>query len=383
MLTAGIIIDTKALWDELQGALQSLPMRVLVEQPHIGDWNGFLEKLERLRPEVLFLDATNLGDAMADSIRRIKSTSCSPTVFALSMEAEPGMILGAMRAGASEFLYPPFADHIATALERVAAEKKKVAPTSLRRGGNTIGFLSAKGGCGATTIACHLAVELPIQTKNRVLLADLDLDAGLVSFLFKTSSSYTFLDAIKNTHRLDETYWKALVSNGIAGLEIISAPAPPSKYALHPEQLRSVITFMRSQYDWVLMDLGRSLTGFSTNAIEDIDQLFIVTTLEIPALHQAKLIIRRLLESGYGPERLRLLVNRAPKRYEVTLDELAKMLGAPVYATIPNDYAAISESYSEGKLLAPSSPLNKHFARLAMKIGGVENQEKKKFSLFG
>jgi len=382
ILTAGIVIETKDLWDELQGALPELPVRVLLEQPEVGDWNTFLERLERLRPEVVFLDTTKLKDAMADSIRRIKSISCSPAVFALATDAKPETILAAMRAGASEFLYPPFAEHLAPALERVGAEQKRSSPV-LRRGGRTIGFVSAKGGCGATTVVCHTAVELPRYTKGRVLLADLDIEAGLISFLLKTNSPYNFMDAAKNTHRLDETYWRALVSNGISGLEVITAPAPPAKHSLRPEHLKSLISFMRSQYDWVLIDLGRSLSNFSTSAIEDMDELFVVTTLEIPALHQAQLIIRRLIEGGYGRERVRLLINRSPKRYELTLDELASMLGVPVYATIPNDYGTLSESYAEGKLLPPSSSLAKHFSRLAMKIGGVDNQEKKKFSLFG
>ena len=78
-----------------------------------------------------------------------------------------------------------------------------------------------------------------------------------------------------------------------------------------------------------------------------------MTTLEVPALHQAKLIVQKLLESGYGRNRLHLLLNRAPKRFDVTLAELESMLGAPVYTSIPSDYLALNESYSEGKLLEP------------------------------
>ena len=58
-----------------------------------------------------------------------------------------------------------------------------------------------------------------------MLLADLDLDAGMVAFLLKTKSPYSILDAVNNIHRLDASYWKALVSNGIPNVEIIAAPA--------------------------------------------------------------------------------------------------------------------------------------------------------------
>jgi Flp pilus assembly CpaE family ATPase len=105
--------------------------------------------------------------------------------------------------------------------------------------------------------------------------------------------------------------------------------------------------------------------------------------LDVPALHQAKVVVQKLLDSGYARAQLHLILNRAPRRYEVTLGELEKMIGAPVHTTIPDDYAALNESYSEGKLLSSTSSLGKHFVRLASKIAGVDKTAKKRFSLFG
>jgi pilus assembly protein CpaE len=374
-LTAGIVVQTKELWDELHADLQELPVRVVLEQSEIGQLSALLEKIDRMRPEVIFLDISGLREPLDQVIRGIRSTSASPFVLTLNTVAGTDVILNAMRAGAAEYLYPPFGEPLRAALERIGNERRN-ATQAVRRG------MSAKGGCGATTIACHTAVELPIQSKGKVLLADLDFDAGMVGFLLKTKSQYSIADAVRNTQRLDESYWKALVSNGITGLEIINAPLPSSRQALKSEQLRFVLSFVRTQYDWIVLDLGRSLSPSSTPAIEEVDDLFLVTTLEVPALHQAKLIVQKLLESGYGRNRLHLLLNRAPKRFDVTLEELESMLGAPVYTSIPSDYLALNESYSEGKLLGRGSGLGKHFTRLAMSIAGVTDP-KKKFSMFG
>jgi pilus assembly protein CpaE len=380
-LTAGIVVQTKELWDELHSHLQELPVRVVLEQSEVGQLSVLLEKIDRMRPEVIFVDISGLREPLEQVIRGIRTTAAAPFVLTLNTVAGTDVILNAMRAGAAEYLYPPFAEPLRAALERIGNERRN-ATQSVRRGGHTLGFMSAKGGCGATTIACHTAVELPAQSKGKVLLADLDFDAGLVGFLLKTKSQYSISDAVRNTQRLDESYWKALVSNGISGLEIISAPTPSSRQALKPEQLRFVISFVRTQYDWIVLDLGRGLSASSTPAIDEVDDLFLVTTLEVPALHQAKLIVQKLLDSGYGRNRLHLLLNRAPKRFDVTLAELEGMLGAPVYTSIPNDYLALNESYSEGKLLSRGSGLGKHFTRLAMTIAGVSDP-KKKFSMFG
>ncbi len=382
-LTAGIVIETKALWDELHASLQELPVRIMFEQSEIGDLGALMDKIERMRPEVIFVDISSIQGPLDRVLRGMRSTSASPTIFALNLGADPDVILIAMRAGATEYLYPPFGGELRSALERVGNERK-AAKHAIHKGGHTVAFVSAKGGCGATTIACHTAVELPHESKGKVLLADLDFDAGLIGFLSKSKSPYNISDAVINTQRLDENYWRALVSNGLAsGLEIVTAPAPTARLLLKPEGLRFVISFVRTQYDWIVLDLGRSLNVTSLGAMEDIDELFVVTTLDVPALHQAKVVVQKLLDTGYARDRLHLILNRAPRRYEVTLGELETMIGASVHTTIPDDYAALNESYSEGKLVSSTSSLGKHFVRLASKIAGVEKTAKKKFSLFG
>ena len=380
-LTAGIVIETKALWDELQSSLQDCPVRILLEQSEIGDLSTLIDRVERMRPDVIFLDMSGLREPLDQVIRKLRSTGSTPAVLVLNASTEPSSILEAMRSGAAEYLYPPMREHLHTALERIGNERKH-AGQSTRRGGHIVGFISSKGGCGATTIACHTAIELPNQTKKRVLLADLDLDSGLVGFLLKTTAKYNITDAVRNTQRLDENYWKALVSNGIAGLEVVTAPSCPSPYSFKAEQLRLVLSFMRTQYDWIVLDLGRGLGPHPIAALDEVDDLFLITTLEVPALHQAKVMIEKLLDLGHNRNRLHLVLNRAPKRYDVTLQELERMLGLPVYAVIPNDYLSLNESYAEGKMLASGSNLHKHFTNLAMKISGA-TPVKKKFSLFG
>ncbi len=154
----------------------------------------------------------------------------------------------------------------------------------------------------------------------------------MVGFITKTKAVYSILDAFNNLHRLDISYWKALVSNGIPGVEIIAAPlALGSKQQPKDEQVRQVMAFARPLYDWTLVDLGRSLGRLSMAALDEIDEVCLVTTLEVPALHQSKQIIQTLLDSGYGKARIRLILNRSPKRLDITPGELEKMLGVPIF----------------------------------------------------
>jgi pilus assembly protein CpaE len=381
-IAAAVIVESEDIRAELRLALEALAIRVVLDVPEIPThWPSFLERLDRVRPDVILLDVKRLAQPLEEIITQLGSTSSRPAVFALHSVAEPEMILNALRAGASEYLFPPVLEPLKSALGRLAKNRES-SRDKLARGGRTIGFLSSKGGCGASTIACHVAMELPRITNGKILLADLDLQAGLIRFLTKAKSEYSVADAVNNLQRLDQSYWRALVSNGIPNLEIITAPSTLTSKQLPAAQLKQTIAFMRTQYDWTILDLGRQASSETLTLLDMVDETYLVTTQEVPALHQAKQLIQLLIESGYGRSQLRLILNRLPKRSDVTLEELEKMLGLPIYTTLTNDYQALQEAFTEGRLLDASTHLGRDFARLAGKIAGVE-LKKKKFSLFG
>jgi len=383
-MTAGLIVESKELWDELKLALEPLAIRLAFEAPGIPqDWMPFLERIDRTQPDVILLDITRLKEPLEDLVKRLRSTSSQPAVFALSATAQPDLILTALRAGVSEFLYPPIAEPLKAALERLGEARQKASEKVLR-GGRTMGFLSAKGGCGATTIACHVAKELARMNSGKVLLADVDLQSGMIGFLMKTVSNYSLADAVNNLQRLDLSYWRGLVSNGTPNLEIITAPTSPAAKQLPAGHVKQVLAFVRSLYDWTVLDLGRSVTAATLSILDVIDETYLVTTPEVPALHQAKQMVQILLDAGYSRSHLRLILNRTTRRIDVTLDELESMLGVPVYATIADDFDALYEACSEGRLVDSSSALGGDFGRIAAKIAGVpEVARKKRFSLFG
>jgi pilus assembly protein CpaE len=341
-----------------------------------------------MRPDVVLVDISGWNEPLEGLVASIRGAIGDPMIIALNTSAEADAILSSLRAGINEYLYPPLQETLKKALEKRSAERSRRRDGGTKGGGKSFGFMSAKGGCGATTIVCHVAAELGRQNQ-KVLLTDLDLDAGMVGFITKTKSVYSILDAVNNLHRLDIHYWKALVSNGIPGVEIIASPlALASKQQPKDDQVRHVLAFARPHYDWTLVDLGRSLSRMAMAALDEIDEACLVTTLEVPALHQSKQIIQTLIDSGYGKNRIKLILNRAPKRLDITPGELEKMLGIPIFAMVPNDYPELYETYAEGRMLNRNSDLGKHMAKLAMKMASLEPEKgppggKKRFALFG
>lgn len=378
-LKVGLVVSNQALWSEVHDCLATQPVRVLLEQTAVGDLDAFAAAVEPLRLDVLLIDLTKLDCPGEQVLKRIKGLHNPPMIIALHERAEPEEILSAMRSGANEFLYPPLEAGLTRALERQANERKKTSQAARQRG-RALGFTSVKGGCGATTIACHLAAEIGRSTNQEVLLADLDLDSGMVGFLMQAKGQYTIVDAAKNVHRLDQSYWSALVSRSqAAGIDVIAAPALAGlREPLGPDPYRHVLGFLRASYDWMVVDLGRSLTPVTAGVLDDLDEIYLVGVMDLPALHQAKQVIQCLVDAGFSRNQLKLLLNRMPRRPDFAPNEVQRALGLPIYEMLPDDYPELYQAYSQGTLLPATSELAKALAALAGKITGVQVKEKSK-----
>jgi pilus assembly protein CpaE len=368
--------------------LRGLAVRVVLEQRDFSNWAALIQRLESLRPEVVLLDITQLPLPLEEAVRAVHTALPDSMLVALDTTAQPETILTAMRVGANEFLYPPLGDNLRKAVERRAGIRPRPRE-SVRPPGKVVGFLSAKGGSGASTIACHVAAELGRASALRAecgLLADLDLESGIVGFLMKVKSPYTILDAAQNLQRLDMSYWKALVSSEWPGLEIVAAPASYSKDPVPGESLAKILAFARAHYPWTIVDLGCNLNPATITVLDEVADIYLVTTLEVPSLHQAKQAVRTLIDAGFK-NRLRIILNRTPQRPDVSPEELERILGLPIDTMLPNDYYALYDAFCKGKLLPPGSHLSRQLAGFALRLVGapVETVEKgkRRFGLFG
>ena len=378
-LTVAMVIGTKALADEARPVCERLGCKIVLEEGEPGDWIDFIDKLERLRPNVVLYDVAKVKGAIEDPIRKMRAMHAPPAVFVVDLTATPQRILAAVHAGAAEYLFPPMAGPLQEALQKLAEEIR--GQVDSQGHGRVAAFVSAKGGCGATTIAAHAAMEMVPIADGKVLLADLDLESGLISMLMGLPTAYSVHDVVQNLDRLDANFWKGLTSEGRPGVDVLgSAPVPNYQSAPTPEQLHGVIRFLRTQYGAVVLDLGRSVTPVLMSAIENVDTLFVVTTLEVPALQRAAAMTQTLLNRGFSKEHLRVILNRMPKDPDATVDELEKMIGAPVLLSIPSDYPALYECYSEGKFLPASHRLSRSYADVAAHVLGI-TPRKKRFSL--
>ncbi len=365
-------------------ALQHASLPVVEGNVEVDRFEDLITAVERLRPDILFLGLPGLPSDPALIIARLTTLDAPPRVVAVNESADPELILKSVRAGATEFVYPPFnSTAFQDSLRRVVDDCGR-SRTEERTTGSVIGFVSAKGGCGATTLACHAASHLRRLTKKEVLLADLDLAAGITGTIMQTSARYSLDDALQNLHRMDLKLWKGLVATAPSGVDVIPSP-PDHPISVTPltRKLPPMLRFWRTQYDLTILDLGHGITQQLVDVLDSIDTLVLVATNEVLALRQAKQMIQMLAVRNLGANRLKLVINRMPKRAQIQIPELEKVMGHAIFAEIPNDYQRLNEAYSEPRLLEPSSELAMQIGKFAAKLAGIEGPEQKPRRFFG
>ena len=163
-LTAAFVIANRTVWEQAHACIQNLPVRLAVEhgmgQSDPSETDALLDRIERHRVDVVLVEASRIAVPLEEFVRRIRNSAVQPAVFVLNPEAAPELILEALRAGANEYLYPPLADTLRDALQRLSTARSKGGSDTSKALGKIFGFLSARGGCGATTFAVHVATDL-------------------------------------------------------------------------------------------------------------------------------------------------------------------------------------------------------------------------------
>ena len=367
-ITAALVISNRQLWEQAHLCIQNLPVRIALEQNESGDIDDLLDRIERHNTDVVLLEASLLAVPLDEFIRRLRNTASQPAVFVFHLEASPQHILEAMRAGASEYLHPPLGEPLKKAFERLSIERQRSSATPSSALGRIHGFISASGGCGATTFACHTAAEAARQTKAQVLLADFDFDAALVRFVMKSKASYSVRDALDNLHRMDASYWKALVStHGL--LDVI--PAPDDLAAKRPgdsKETAHLMRFIRSTYQNAVVDFGRHVSSAALDSLPEIDTLYILATPQLEHLDRVRDCIALAMEREFPIARVKVLLNKVADKSTMDPKGAESYLGTAVAASFPDDATALYDAWSEGHLLEGTTKLGHAFSALTKQM---------------
>src|SRR6185503_16545088 len=146
-------------------------------------------------------------------------------------------------------------------------------------------------------------------------------------------------DVAKQIHRLDGAFLASSMIKAWPNLHVLAAPEEPEEaLQIRPEQIDALLWTAASHYDYVIVDVGRSVDGISIRAMDHSQSIFMVLQLNLPSVRGAARQLQVLNGLGYGAEKIRVLVNRCEKKSDVSLDDVARTLRQDVYKAIPNSW---------------------------------------------
>ena len=346
-----------------------------IELCYVSRLSDAVNQLARERFDVVFLDL-DLPDAKGlNTLTRTRLAAPDVPILVLTGMDDEATGIQALKSGAQDYLVKGRFDsaHLIHAIRYARARNEGLALKSGPAPSQVIGFLGAKGGCGVTTVACHVGAEIGRQTGGKTLVADFDLVAGTVGFLMKATSQYSVLDAVDMLDGLDISSWRSVVSDHGPHLDILSAPVTlVGRMLPRPERLAQLLKFTRLNYPWTVVDLGRGLSDFSMCLLDHLDTGYLVTTPDVLALARTRQILQALLKSSYPQERISLVVNRMTRKPQLTIRDIEQVLQMPVAWILPDDSEMLAAAYVRGNLAQGHSALGEAFTRFAAKLTGIQ-----------
>ncbi len=188
-MAALLIGSDGGLLDEFATAIGEVPeVRLagrLAEYPSAGELR---ERVDRANPDIVFIDIGAQPEQALALLGQIVDYWPRVSAAAICRRNDPELILRCLRGGAAEFFSSPFSvGDIRQAVKRILSRRVAETADQTPRRGQVLAFAPAKGGSGATTLAGAVACHIAKTDDQRVLLVDLDLTTGLLSFLFRSN----------------------------------------------------------------------------------------------------------------------------------------------------------------------------------------------------
>ena len=337
----------------------------------VSDGATVIEQIREQQPDVLVVDALLTGRQnglqVAESVRR---SGMDLPIIVLTVPQKPVVVGGGM--GIARVLEMPFSGFdFMNMLQAVTAEHRANSPESLSR---VIAIHGAKGGLGTTTIAYNVAVAMARARRFRVLLVDGNLQySDLRSLLQVPPQTPSVVDL--PTDRLTQAEISEAVFTDQNGLDILFGP-PRIEDAemITVRDVEKVLSLLRRMYNVVLVDTPRNVSEVSLAFFDAADVIVQVTTGEVAALYQTALMNATFQAIGFGPEKVRVLLNRFDAQGMLDDKAIRQYLGRPVDYKVGNDFKLVVEANNRGQSLLAAQAQAKvthHMAELAQSLTEV------------
>ena len=293
----------------------------------------------RDRPDLLIIDPTIAdlkGEELALRLRQDSRTSNLPLI-ALSSDPGAGRMKSCLDAGFNEYISKsgqalPLLNEAINRLIGVTAATKK-------QGGLLIVFLSAKGGAGTSSMCANIAMNIyPFQPEARVAVIDMVLPIGSIVPIvgYEGSQNIVTVADMLPVDTGPEFFEGQLPEMKPWHFHLLSgSPDPESSNYLNVARIWDIVASIKLAYDYVLIDLGRSLSKISLPLIQHADLLTLIVSTDMSSVSLNRTLLDYLKAKGVKETAIYTILNRAIGLEGVSKPDAERILNVPIKAAIP------------------------------------------------
>jgi pilus assembly protein CpaE len=231
--------------------------------------------------------------------------------------------------------------------------------------------MPCKGGAGATFLATNLGWQLA-ETRS-VLLIDLNLQfGGALSFVHDGRAPCDIAVVAQDIRRLDASLLGSSTVKVAPNYSVLAAPEDVARaMEVKPEHIDAILALSVTLYDFVILDVSRSVDTLAIHALDRASRIFPVLQANLADLRNASKLLDAFKSLGYPAEKIQFIVNRFEKSGDIGLEQFERSLGNVRVLTVPNSYRDVNASINHGVALAANSRTNgvtRQLAELATEL---------------
>lgn len=319
------------------------------------------------RPHIVIISALNDTQQMQAILNKLRDNNINAIV--LSPNYTTNLVIQALRFGAKDFISKPIIkkDFIA-ALNKCSKEDVKAINNS-----NIISIFSNKGGIGKTAIATNLAVEFTRQTREKVVLVDLNLPLGDITTFINIKPSVSIASAVENAaHNGAEAVLNACKQYKNTSLYVLAEPIyMEESHIMTPTHIFKLFEYLRQSFSYIIVDVGTSIDKMNLKILELSDLILLVSIVNLPLIRNCQRCLDLFKNLGYDENKTKIVINRYLENDEIKIEDVEKVLNQKIYWKIPNNYFAIMSSINKAMPvceLNENSNVTLSFSGLATKL---------------
>jgi pilus assembly protein CpaE len=323
-----------------------------------------VELATALKPDVVLMDINMPGMDGITATEKLAAAVPTAAVIMMSVQGEADYLRRSMLAGAREFLVKPFSsDELTASIRQVwTREKEKqsrfapIAATPERptdgtgEPANVTAVFSPKGGVGRTTVSVNLAVAAA-QAGKKVALVDASFQFGDVGVLLNLNPRNKSIADLAAELQAGEQYDSLdgfLVTHSSGVRVLLAPPTPEQAELIGPPAVKQVLQALRTDHDLVVVDCPSSFNETTLAVLDEADMILTLLTLEITSVKNMRLFLEVCEQLGYGPEKIRLVLNRADSTLGIRVADVEHSIGRKVDHTIVSDGRSVVYALNRG-----------------------------------